>query len=297
MKRLVKMLFVFGLAMIISNPAWGFPGLLQLATRKGFWANDFPDGPLYLQHIYFYQTDEIWDGDGDTSDIQEISITASLNRLIYAWHFGNNDEYQYILEGIFPMWDVSGEANASLGADSFTESGLGDPYLYTAVGWNNPEKTTHVQGALVWRFPLGDDDVMDALGFGNSHSVMPILAIEKRIDSIMIDASIGYMYNFEDLDTDAKDRNYFEVNAIAGYNFSTRLPMWVYVQGDYTILDDGDDDQGQSLNNDGFNITIAPGFGVAIRPNMTLDLKYAMDIDGENTLKGNGLNLRFLWVF
>jgi hypothetical protein len=81
------------------------------------------------------------------------------------------------------------------------------------------------------------------------------------------------------------------------YSFSTSLPTWVYVQGDYTIFDDGDDDQGHSLDNDGFNATIAPGVGIAIRPNMTLDLKYAMDVDGENTLKGNGLNLRFLWIF
>ncbi len=296
MKRFVRMLFVVGLAMVISSPAWGFPGILQLGTRSGFWTNEFPDKGMFAQHFYYYETDEWWNEDGDEVDIDTTKITASFSRAIRAWHFGDRDQYQYILEFIVPAYNISSD----LLIDEFETdklSGLGHPLAYTSIGWNNPSKTTHLQGLLIWQVPLGDEELMKSLGFGNNHALMPGIGFQQRWGNLWLDASIGYWYNFENLESDAKARDYFEVNVIPTYHFSASLPWWVYVQGDYIWLDESEDAQGKDNDDDGYNVAVAPGVGIAIRPNMTLDVKYTMDVDGENTLKGNAINFRFFWVF
>ena len=287
---------VFLFLVFSASSTWAFPGMLQLASRAGFWANDFPDTPILLQHFYNYQADRVRNADGNEVDVPTLHITATFTRLVRPWHFGDRNQFQYILEGIVPLYNISGEAGAG-GQPAFTESGVGHPLIYTSVGWNNPNKTTHLQGSLIWQLPLGDNELMKALGEGNNHSVMPLLALEQRMGNLWFDGSVGYWYNFEDLATKEKQRDYFEANGALSYRFSAPLAWWAYVQSDYTWYREGKDAAGNGLGNDGFNWAVAPGLGAAIRPDMTLDLKYSMDVDGESTLSGDGLNLRLLWVF
>lgn len=299
MGRKLASVLVFLLCVLCASPSWAFPGILQLASRAGFWANDFPDTTIFLQHFLYYKADKFWDADGNEVDIPDIHLNASFTRLVRPWHFGDQNQFQYVLEGIVPMYNISGE-NGVIGPDiqpAFAKSGIGHPLLYTSLGWNNPEKTTHLQGGLIWQLPLGDRELMQALGAGNNHSVMPLLGFEQRMGNLWFDGSLGYWYNFEALDTDEKQRDYFEVNGALSYRFSAPLPWWFYVQSDYTLYQEGKDAAGNGLDNDGFNWAVAPGLGVAILPNMTLDLKYLMDVDGESTLSGDGLNLRLLWIF
>ncbi|TYO98441.1 outer membrane putative beta-barrel porin/alpha-amylase [Geothermobacter ehrlichii] len=300
MKKSMKwILFGFALVGFLTLgvvPAWSAPGLLQLASRAGFWANDFPDTAMLIQHFYHYSSDEIWVGDGEKQESQDLTIEASFTRLVRAWHFGEDKQYQYVLEGIVPLYNLSGEETSRDAGDNFSLSGLGHPLIYTSLGWNNPTKTTHIQSFLIWQVPVGDSDIMNAIG-GNNHALMPGLGVQERFGNIWLDGSVGYLYNFEDLDSDAKARDVFEVNSSVSYRFSAPYPWWIYMQGDYTRYMEGDDENGNNLGNDGHNYAIAPGIGACIRPNMTLDVKYTMDVDGENTSKGNAINVRFFWAF
>lgn len=295
MPRKLALGLVILLSVLSATPSWSAPGILQLASRGGFWANDFPDTAIFLQHYYAYRADRVWDASGNRADIQTLHLNASFSRVVRPWHFGAQDQFQYILEGIIPLYNISGEEDGSQPA--FVKSGLGHPLVYSSLGWNNPDKTTHLQGALIWQLPLGDNELMQAIGGGDNHAVMPLVAIEQRLGNLWFDGSLGYWYNFDDLATKEKLRDYFEVNGALSYRFSTPRAWWAYVQSDYTQYQEGKDAAGNGLNNDGFNWALAPGLGVAIRPNMTLDLKYAIDVEGESTLSGSGLNLRLLWVF
>lgn len=277
-------------------PAWSAPGLFQLASRAGFWGNDFPDGGMLLQHYYYYTYDEVWDGNGNTQKAQDTTVNASFTRIVRAWHFGEDNKYQFILEGILLLYDMSGKETSSGKGDNFSISGLGPPIVYTSVGWNNPEKTTHVQSFLVWQVPAGDSDLMKAIG-SNNHALTLGFAVQQRFGNLWVEGAAAYTYNFEDLNSKKKARDAFEINPIVSYRFTSSLPWWIYLQGDYTHYFDGDDAAGHSLSNEGYNVGLAPGIGVQIRPNMNLDIKYAMDLDGKNTSKGNGINARFFWVF
>jgi len=302
MKMNLRWMF-FGLVLCGSlvigvGTAWSAPGLLQQATRSGFWGNDFPDGAMLIQHFYHYTSDEAWDGKGDKQKTQDTTIEASYTRLIRSWHSGDDNKYQYILEAIIPAFNVSIKESSSGAGDNFSVSGLGNPFIYGSVGWNNPSKTTHLQSFLLWQVPFGDDDLQKAGVIGNNHAIMPGVAAQYRFGNVWVEGSMGYQYNFEDLDSDKKARDVFEFSPIVTYRFtSSAKPWWVYLQGDYTKYMEGDDAQGNGLDNDGYNISVTPGIGFQFRPNMTLDVKYAMDVDGENTLKGNAINARFFWFF
>ena len=300
-KSLVGLLISFALIFSASS-VFAFPGVMQLATRSGFFANDFPDTAIFLQHLYMWSGDEYFDQDGNKQDLgggDELHIHASFSRFIRPWHFGDAGQFQYILEGIVPYYNLSSETGDAFGAPGagIVVSGVGDPLIYTQIGWNNPAKTTHLQFALVVNFPFGDEDV--SLN-GNAYALMPNLAFEQRMGAFKLDGSTGYWFNFDSLndDGDAKGRDYYEANLMGTYTIGK---FWAYVQGDYTKYRKAKDANGNSadgpLTGDGFAVAVAPGIGYAIQPTMTLDLKYTMDVDGENTLKGNAINLRYLWVW
>lgn len=296
MKCILVGLYVVGFFTFGVYSAWAGPGLLQMATRPGFWANDFPEGPLLLQHLYCYQYDKTWDDDGHKQDSQDTTVTASFTRIINVKHFGEDNKFQYVVEGIVPLYNVSVEESSSGAGDNFSISGMGHPFIYNALGWNNPTKTTHLTGYVLAQIPLGDSDIMEAMG-SNSYALEPGIAMQQRLGNFWIEGTVGYMFNFEDIDSDAKAGDSFEVNMIATQHFSATYPWWIYVQADYIHFLEDEDDNGNDLGNDGYNYTIAPGIGIAVRPTITLDIKYAMDIDGENTAKGQAINFRLLWKF
>jgi hypothetical protein len=282
--------------LLSAGPSGAAPGIIQLATRSGFWGNDFPDGPLFLQHVYYYSFDEVWDNKGKDIDIPDSSVTATFSRLIGVSHFGADNQYQYVIEAILPYYNFSMEESSSSANDSLHESGFGHPFFYNSIGWNNPAKTTHLTAYLAAQIPVGNSDVMDIMG-NNSWALLPGVSIQQRFGTFQIEGSLAYWYNFEDLDSDARGNDYFEANIIATKKFAATYPWWIYLQGDYTNYQESDDDEGHGLNDDGYNWTVAPGIGVAIRPNITLDLKYAIDVDGESTTKGQAFNFRVLWKF
>jgi len=291
MRRSIAGLLVGAICVFAAGSGWAFPGILQLASRSGFWANDFPDTAILLQHWYYYSADEMWDDGGDQIDINQTRINGSFTRLVRPWHFGADSQFQYVLEGIVPYYNISGEDDSATPADeSFAVSGVGDPMIYTSLGWNNPSKTTHLQGALIVNFPFGDEDVSLT---DNAYAVMPLVAIEQRLGNVWLDASAGYWANFEDLrDNGNRNNDYFEVNGVVTYRFAK---AWIYLQADYTRYGESETD-GKGNDDEGYNVMLAPAIGVAIRPAMTLDLKYGIDVDGESTMKGRSFNLRFLWV-
>ncbi|WP_373499951.1 transporter [Desulfococcus sp.] len=275
----------------LSSTAWAAPGILQIATRDGFFSNQFPDTLITLTHTYFYWADEYADADGNESDIADTDVALGIVRLIKPWHFGDSNQFQYILEGIFSMENLSIE-----GADyasSFNESGIWNPMLYTSLGWNNEKKTTHLQAALIAVAPWGDDDLKINPG-DNSYQVMPILAFQQQFGNFWIDGSMGYYMYFDDLSsTNTSGRDYFEINIVPSYH----LGNWsFYLQGDYRALQESKVD-GVELNDDGYNVSLCGGVGWFFRPDMQLNLKYEQDIDGESDLQGQGFNLRWMWIF
>ena len=69
------------------------PGLLQLATRDGFWSNRFPDKLISLTHVYSYWADEYADSDGNNHDVDQLTVGLGIERLIKPWHFGSRGQY------------------------------------------------------------------------------------------------------------------------------------------------------------------------------------------------------------
>jgi hypothetical protein len=277
-------------------PAGAAPGIIQLATRSGFWGNDFPDGPMFLQHVYYYNFDEAWDDNGDEIDMPDSSVTATFSRLIGVSHFGADNQYQYVIEAIVPFYNFSMEGSSSSANNNLHQSGVGHPLIYNSVGWNNSSKTTHLTAYIAAQVPVGDSDIMDIMG-NNSWAMLPGFSMQQRFGTFLLEGSLAYWYNFEDLDSDARGKDYFEANFIATKKFAATYPWWVYLQTDYTKYQASDDSEGHDRGDDGYNWAVAPGLGIAVRPNITIDLKYAIDIDGENTSKGQALNLRVLWKF
>ena len=296
--RVATVGFLVAMTMILGTaaPAWAGPGILQLATRSGFWATDFPDGPLFLQHIYSYHFDQIWDGNGHTVDIPDSSMTAAFSRLIGVSHFGDRKQYQFVIEGILPFYNFSMEASSPGAGDNFSRSGVGHPFIYTALGWHTPSKNTHWNGYVAVQVPVGDDDIMNVIGH-NAWALLPGVSLQQRFGAFQIEGSIAYWLNSEDLDSDARGNNYFEANVIGTLHLGTTTPWWIYLQADYTDYQASRDGQGHHLDDSGYNWALAPGVGVAVRPNITIDVKFAFDIDGESTSKGRAVNLRVLWKF
>ncbi len=276
--------------------AWAGPGIIQLATRSGFWANDFPDGPIFLQHVYYYTFDQVWDRDGDEVDTPDAHVTATFSRLIGVTHFGDHKQFQYVIEGIVPFYNFSMEESSHGAHDNFSKSGIGHLLFYNSLGWNNPSKTTHLTAYLAAQLPVGDRDVMKVMG-SNSWALLPGVSFQQRFGTFWVEGSMAYWFNCEDLDSDAKGNDYFEFNIIATKHFTAPLPWWLYIQTDYTRYQQSDDVDGHGNHDDGYNWALAPGIGVAVRPNITIDVKYALDLDGKSTTKGQGVNLRILWKF
>ncbi len=287
MRKLLVRLLLASMCVFYASTVFAFPGVMQLATRSGFFANDFPDTAIFLQHWYSWSGDEFFNKDGDEKSLGgDLNIEASFSRFIRPWHFGNRGQFQYLLEAVIPYYNISGLDGAVKAA------GAGDPLMYTQLGWNNEAKTTHLQFALIVNFPFGDEDV--SLN-SNAYAIMPNIAFEQRMGAFKLDGSTGYWFNFDSLDDDdAKGQDYYEANLMGTYSVGK---FWAYLQGDYTKRKESKDGAGVDQGDDGFAIAIAPGVGYAIQPNMTLDVKYTMDVDGENTNKGNAINLRYLWVW
>lgn len=272
-----------------AGAASASPGLMQLAVRSGFWSNQFPDTAIMLQHLYYNTYDEVWDGNGNKQDVAKTKITANFTRLIRPWHFGDEKQYQFILEAILPFANVSWEEEGA--TPSGHVSGMMDPMLYLSLGWNNPAKTTHVQGAVVAFVPVGDTDLStDAWAF------QPIVALQQHIGSMFqIDASLSYQIETKKLDgSDDKGRNYFEFNFIPSVKFGGGWD--VFGQYDYVKYQESET-AGRGNSDDGFNHCVALGINNWFRPNMQLGIKFEKDIDGENTPASQGFNMRFLWIF
>jgi hypothetical protein len=283
-------LSLFAVTFFSISTAWANPGILQLATRDGFFNNQFPDRLIGLVHTYSYWADEMADGNGNTTDIADTTVELGVIRLIKPWHFGDKKQFQYVLEGIFSYENLSIE-----GADfasSINESGVFNPMIYTQLGWNNPDQTTHLQAALLAVFPWGDDD-LKAAG-DNSFQLMPVLAFEQQFGNFWIDGSMGYYHYFDDRSgTDTTGKSYFEINLVPSYHIG---PCSVYLQGDYKVTRESQVD-GVDQNDDGYNLAIASGISWMFRSDMQLNLKYVKDFDGENELQGQGINLRLMWIF
>lgn len=287
---LFVMMFMLSISFVITS-ANAAPGIMQTATRAGFFTNQLPDDPFMLIHVYDYTADEYADENGDTTDLaNDLNVGLGLFRFIKAWHFGDSNQFQYVLEGVF------GYENVNLEDADYSASGSFDPTLYTQIGWNNADKTTNLQFYVIVQSPWGSNDVHSAFGYGeDAWKVMPGVAFEQQFGPFWIDGSIGYFHYFDDLSVrDAHGRDYFEVNIIP--SFHPTATLGIYVQADYKKTSESRY-HGVDQNDDGYNIAIAPGIGWFFRPNMQLDLKYVMDVDGENEYQGAGFNLRYFWLF
>ena len=285
------LLCLFLMIVGVNSSVWANPGILQTATRDGFFSNQFPDTLIVLTHAYFYSADEYADANGNKSDIADTKVGLGMIRFVKPWHFGDNNQFQYILEGIMSQENIAIEGTDY--ASSINMSGICNPIIYTSLGWNNPQKTTHLQAALIAVFPWGDDDLHINTG-DDSYQLMPLIAFEQQFGAFWIDGSMGYYHYFDDLsDTSTSGRDYFEINLIPSYHVDT----WsFYLQGDYTILQESEVD-GIDQNDDGYNFAIGGGVSWMFRPNMQLNLKYVQDIEGESVLQGQGFNIRLMWIF
>jgi hypothetical protein len=295
-----KKIVLFFAAVSVSCLIWAasasaFPGILQLASRAGFWYNQFPPGVL-MNHLYYYNFDEVFDEDGDDKDAADTDILAIFNRFVHSWHFGERDKYQFVTEFIVPWYNVSIDD----GPTHFNESGLGNPYTYTSIGWNNEAMTTHIQTFLIIEYPLGDEHLQDAgLNHDNFSVMFPCFGITQYLmeGRLQFDLSGGYWHEFESLENDdTQYRPYIELNGCASYWL---IPSKFYVgtQVDYTNwineseIDDVDQDD------DGYCLYAAGTLGWWVNNIHELTLKVGGDVDGESTFKGIGVNFRWLWLF
>lgn len=268
--------------------AWAGPGLIELAVRSGFWTNQYPDKAIMLQHIYYNAFDQVRDDDGDEIDVAKTRLTANFTRLIRPWHFGDEKQYQVVLEAIVTYANLSFEKTVESPAGHV--SGMMDPLLYTSVGWNNHEKTTHVQGAVITRAPLGNTDLTtDAWAF------QPILALHQKLPKVFqFDGSLSYQLEADTLDgARNRGKDYLELNGIVASVFG---PTDVFVQGDYTKYEETRSG-GVGNGDSGFNTLLAVGVNYYFRPNMQIGLKLEKDLTGKNTSASHGFNLRYLWIF
>jgi hypothetical protein len=298
----MKKFFCFTLLIIISIfslPAIGIsaPGALHLVAGPGFWANDFPDRFIFLEHLYYYHASKEFDGDGHTKDIKDTNIVLSIHRFIKPWHFGENDKFQILTEGILMQYDYFNIHND--GKNSKTA--MANPLLLSRLGWRNTENTTHLSIACAWQIPLGDEDLVKALNAGNggnNHAIIPFATLEQRWNNFWLDASTAYWHNFEDLDSKAQVQDYYEFNLALSYHFKKfKIPFLLYAQGDYVKYFAGDDIHGKDLHNKGHNFAAGPGIRFIFSPKVAVDVKYTRDIDGKNTLRGNSMNAFLEFIF
>jgi len=287
MKKFFPATFGILVFFILTCQAPAAPGLLQTASRAKFWCNDFPDTLLFLQNVYVYRSDEYADSTGKNIDINDTEVFLTLSRFIRPWHFGNRNQFQYILEGILVYQNIHIEKDNRSDKD-----GIGDPIIYQSFGWNNASKTTHLTIALVSLFPLGDNELR---GIGDdSIRIMPLFAWLQRIGSVWLEACVGYYHYFDERhhhNTYGKD--YFEYNAIVSYHFN----KWhVYLQGDYKDTRESKY-RGVNMHDNGYNVALSAGLACSIGKNMELNLKYVQDVDGKDELQGQGLNFRLAYFF
>jgi hypothetical protein len=289
----MKRTTLFGALTAIGVTLWAAgagatPGLMQLAVRSGFWSNQFPDTAIMLQHLYYNTFDQVWDDNGDKTDVAETKITANFTRLIRPWHFGEQKQYQFILEGILPLANVSFKEHGTSAAGHV--SGILDPMIYLSQGWNNMTKTTHLQAAVVVRAPWGNTELTN-----NAWAFQPILAIQQHFGKFSVDGSLSYQIETDTLDgSDNRGKNYLEVNLIPSVNLGRGWD--VFAQGDYTKYAESKT-AGRGNGDDGYNLCMALGVNNWFRPDMQLGLKFEKDLRGKNTPASQGFNLRYLWVF
>lgn len=287
LNKLVGTLLVVGM-MFEATCASASPGLNELAVRSGFWSNQFPDTAILVEHLYYNSFDKVFDGGGNKVDVAKTKTTANFNRFVRPWHFGTQNEYQLLIEGILPFGNVSWESKG--GNPAGHVSGLMDPMVYASFGWNNPAKTTHLQGALAVVTPFGNTDLTN-----NAWAVQPIIGFEQQFGMFMLDASLSYNFATNKLDGSGDHgKNYFEVNIIPSVNFGHGWD--VFLQGDYTNY--AESKTGGNNNNDaGYNTSLAMGINNWFRPNMQLGIKFEKDLTGKNTPASQGFNLRYVWIF
>lgn len=283
------MLLFFALTVCLTHSALAAPGLQHIANIEGAWANDYPDKSMFIQNVYYYWADEFADSQGNDIDIPDTRVLMSISRFPRVGHFGDERQFQWFLEGVLIFKNISIETGDPNTASSI--SGLSDPIFYPGIGWNNRSKTTHLALGCPIFLPVGDDKLRE-IG-DDSYRVMPLIGWEQRRGNVWLDAVIAYFHYFDDLkDDDTHGRDYFECNVIVSYHFQ----KWnVLLQGDYKKTEQSRY-YGVDKNDDGYNIAVALGITWAIKPNIALNLRYDVDVDGKNEIQGQGLNLEFFWI-
>lgn len=256
------------------------PGILQFVTRPGFWANDFPDTFIFLQNYINYKAD-LNTPAGDLDFDQNISLT----RMFRPWHFGEENQYQFIQLVAIPYADVNVDHKDFV-------RGMADPVTFNAIGWNDPEKKHHVQLFNITRFPLGDSDLST-----EAFAIMPGLAYEGRWGSWMWDVSTGYWHEFEQRgQNNVKGQDYWEVNSALTYRMESGLS--IYTQADYRDTQESEV-LGVKQGNAGHNFGVSIGAGYWLSPRLQLDAKYYVDLNSKNESVDNGnmINIRLAYVF
>lgn len=262
-----------------SHVVFAEPGIVQVATRQGFWTNEFPDKLIILQH-YRHVDGEINLPSGSENYQQHLSLTRFIN----TWHFGDDNQYQYLLQGVLPL------TSFNFGGTSL--SGMADPLIYTSIGWNNHAKTDHVTLFSITRVPFGDEE-LSTDAFANITG----LAYERKWTRFMFEVSAGYWAEFDKEGTDtAKGKNYWEFNAIASYKWNSRFSF--YNQWDYKITDESEV-LGVKQDDDGYNYGTAIGVGYIVAPRFQIDAKAYTDLgnNDEQIEEDLTFNIRFAVIF
>jgi hypothetical protein len=298
MKKFLSLIVFFVmLLLMLYKPLLAAPGALHLVSGPGFWANDLPDRFIFLEHLYYYHAGKMFNGNGHTENIKDTNVVLSLHRFIKPWHFGENDKFQIVAEGILNQYDYFNIHND--GKNSKTA--MANPIVLSRLGWRNTENTTHLSIACAWQIPLGDEDLVKALNGGNggnNHAIIPFATYEQRWDNFWLDASTAYWHNFEDLDSNAQVQDYYEFNLAFSYQFHNfKIPIILYAQGDYVKYFEGENIHGIDLHNKGHNFAVGPGIRFLFSHRFAVDVKYTRDIEGKNTLRGDSLNTFIEFIF
>jgi len=208
----LNILLFLVLTACLTHNALAAPGLQQIANVEGAWANDYPDGSMFIQNVYYYWADKFADSEGNDIDIPDTRVSMAISRFRRIGHFGDEKQFQWFLEGVLIFQNISVETGDKNTAKS--RSGLSDPIFYPGIGWNNRSKTTHLALGCPIFLPVGDDNLRE-IG-DNSYRVMPLIGWEQRIEAIWIDAVVAYLYYFDDLkDDDTHGKNYFECSQLS----------------------------------------------------------------------------------
>lgn len=320
MKKLSRVLFglIFLGVSICCLPLVSYAelGVIHYYAGPGQWATDFPDGWISQHHIRTLQVDDWYDDHGkEQSDLggiytglDEVEAIMYILKLGHNMHFGDRGQWQWQSVLIVPYAQMTGtftDATAAvlgLGSD-YSDTGMGDPWFYNAIGWHNKSKTFHISPTFLFTMPFGSYDRDSVVNVGtNRHEIAFFLNAEWRVPIgkrlLMFDIGQNYRIVTENHDINLDERDTAESNLLVTWFTAHDRKLGFFVQFDYLQAVNDTELNGVSWDDDdAWSFAVGGGFAYWFLPNANFMLKYSEDVDGEEMREDKAWNCMMTWKF